>query len=179
LEKLLALYNIRSVTFLDSRQTERKYAFTSKMLANNIFIEYYTINDLAVAADEEEIEDDDIDDVDIHYEDMEDDEVEDEYGSQLSVVMKHKNKYYQFVMFYNTVEIGFPILLLQTIIFIVKLIEETEPGKLVEYLMSISPAPLVPHEISDKEHRDIANDLLKLKIQTVHELIKDNNARHN
>jgi len=62
------------------------------MAAKNVFIEYYTIDNLA--SEEDEYEPDDID--------LEDDYVE--QGTRLAVVMKHRNKYYEFGMFHNTVE---------------------------------------------------------------------------
>ncbi|TXJ22285.1 MAG: hypothetical protein E6Q24_21200 [Chitinophagaceae bacterium] len=93
--------------------------------------------------------------------------------------MKHRGKYYEFLMYFNGVEIGTPVLLLQTIIFLVKLIEEAEPDQLIEYLTSLSVDPLVPHEIVDKEFRDIARALIKLKIQTAEELIRKKKAKLN
>lgn len=90
--------------------------------------------------------------------------------------MKHKNKYYQFLMFHNTIEIGVPVMLLQTITFLVKMIEEIDPGQLIEYLTRIATDPLISHDIPDKEFRDIANKMLKLKIETIHNLIQEDNA---
>lgn len=90
-------------------------------------------------------------------EQIEDDTEESESGSQLSVIMKHKIKYYQSLMFYNTIEIGVPVMLLQTITFLVRLIEEIEPSQLIEHLTRIATDPLIPHNIPDKEFRDIAN----------------------
>ncbi len=71
---------------------------------------------------------------------------------------------------------GIPVMLLQTIISLVKLIEETEPSQPIEHLTGIATDPLIPHDIPDKEFRDIANKMLKLKIQTVHNLIQEDNA---
>lgn len=166
MEKLLALYNIKTVGFVDSSHVERRYAFNSKMSAKNVFIEYFTIDDFAV---EEETE----------HEEIDDDSESPEQGSSLSVIMKHKNKYYEFLMFRGTIEIGIPIILLQTIIFLVKLIEETEPDRLVEYLTGVAADPLIPHEIPDKEFGDAALQMLKLKLQTVQNLIQEDNATLN
>lgn len=165
MEQTLGIYNIKTVQFFDTKNVARKYAFSSKMLANNIFIEYYTIDpteeeDLEVS-DDEEIEDD----------------VEDtEYGSHLSVIMEHKSKYYQFLLFHSVFEIGVPVMLLQTVIFLTNLIEKIEPAQLIEHFTSIATDPLIPHEIADKEFRDVATKMLKLKIQTVHDLIRADQA---
>lgn len=177
MEKLFALYNIKTVGFLDGSNVARMFAFTSKMLANNIFIEFFTIDELAAEADIEETEDDDIEEVDMHDEDI--DEVEPEYGSRLSVIMKHKNKYYEFLMYHDAIEIGVPVMLLQTITFLVKLIDDSEPEKLIEYFTTLSTDPLIPHEIPDKKFRNAANKMLKLKIQTVHDLIQEGKANLN
>lgn len=162
MDEILTFYNIRTVNFLDNSHVDRKYSFSNKMLANDIFIEYYSTDSL----DAEENEDAEI----------EDDYEIPEYGSQLSVIMKHQNKYYQFLMFHNTFEIGIPIMLLQTITFLVKMIENTKPGQLVEYLTNLSTDPLIPHEIPDREFREMAYEMLKQKIQTIQNLIKEENA---
>lgn len=169
MDALLALYNIRTVRFWDSSGVERQYSFSSKMLANNIFIEHYTIDPSDM---EDEEEGDEVEGIEEDYESP-------EYGSLLSVIMEHKGKHYDFVMFYNSVEIGAPVMLLQTIIFLVKLIEETKPAQLIEYLTSIATDPLIPHSIHDKEFRDSANNLIKLKLQTIHTLIQEDNAGRN
>lgn len=171
MEKLLALYNIKTVGFVDSSHVERKYAFNSKMSAKNVFIEYFTIDDFAVEEEDDREE--------TGHEEIDDDSESPEQGSSLSVIMKHKNKYYEFLMFRGTIEIGIPIILLQTIIFLVKLIEETEPDRLVEYLTGVAADPLIPHEIPDKEFRDAALQMLKLKLQTVQNLIQEDNATLN
>jgi hypothetical protein len=161
LKKLLAShYNIKTVQFVDNSEVDRHYVFSDKMLANEIFIEYYTIDTLESDENEE----------------IEDDTDGPEYGSQLSVVMKHSNRYYQFLMFHDTFEIGFPVMLLQTIVFLVKLIEEAEPNQLIEYLTEISSDPLIPHDIADRAFRDVANKMLKLKIKTIHNLIQEDKA---
>ncbi|MFC6100768.1 hypothetical protein [Olivibacter domesticus] len=158
MEKLLTLYNIKTVGFVDSSHVERKYAFTSKMLANNVFIEYFTIDE---------------------FEEINDDSEPPEHGSRLSVIMEHRNKYYEFLMFHDAIEVGIPIILLQTIIFLIKLIEETEPDQLVEYLADVATDPLIPHEIPEKKFRDAALKMLKLKLQTVQNLIQEDNAARN
>lgn len=168
LDNLFALHSIKRVWFIDGRNIQRSYVFTSKMQTNNIFIEYFTIDTLP--------EEDEGPDEDIESEDFNDDESEPEYGSRLSVVMKHNNKYYEFLMYYDTFEIGVPIMLLQTILFLVKLIEETAPDLLVEYLTSLATDPLIPHEIADKSFRNAANKMIKLKLQTIHSLIREGNA---
>ncbi|NLR67888.1 hypothetical protein HGH92_26525 [Chitinophaga varians] len=165
MEKILALNNIKTVDFIDNSNVVRKYSFTSKMVANSIFIEYYTIGEFEV--DEEDYEDDEENDEDFELP---------EQGSRLSVLLKHRNKYYEFLMFHDTVEIGVPIILLQTIIFLVKLIEETEPDQLIEYLTGVATDPLIPHEIEDKEFRSAALKLLKVKFQTIENLIQENDA---
>jgi hypothetical protein len=43
MEKLLSLYNIKMVWFLDASNVSRNYAFSSKMLANDIGEDYITI----------------------------------------------------------------------------------------------------------------------------------------
>jgi hypothetical protein len=182
LEKLFALYNIKTVGFLDGSNVARMFAFTNKMLANNIFIEFFTVDESASEADLEETEDDDIeevgiDEVDMHNEDI--DEAEPEYGSRLSVIMKHKNKYYEFLMYHDTIEIGVPVMLLQTITFLVKLIDDSDPEKLIEYFTTLATDPLIPHEIPDKKFRNAANKMLKLKIQTIHDLIQEGKANLN
>lgn len=166
LKKILTLYNIKTVGFVDSSHVERKYAFTSKMSANNIFIEYYTIDDFVAEEDDDET----------GHEEIDDDAQAPEHGSRLSVILKHQNKYYEFLMFHDTIEIGIPIILLQTIIFLVKLIEESKSDQLIEYLASVATDPLIPHEIPDKEFREAAHKMLKLKIQTVQNLIQEGNA---
>jgi hypothetical protein len=127
--------------------------------------------------DDNDIEELDIDEIDIHDEDI--DEAEPEYGSRLSVIMKHKNKYYEFLMYHDTIEIGVPVMLLQTITFLVKLIDDSDPEKVIEYCATLSPDPLIPHEIPEKKFRNAANKMLKLKIQTVHNLIQEGNANLN
>ncbi len=134
------------------------------MWAENIAIEYYFAD--TFDEESEETEDEDIED-----------EIEDpEYGSQLSVLMKHQNKYYQFLMYHDVVEIGVPVMLIQTILFLVRLIEQTEPDRLIEYLTSLATDPLIPHELPDKEFRDVANKMLKLKFQTIHNLNQEGKA---
>jgi len=156
LEKLLASkFNIKTVHFIDNSDVVRHYSFSDKMLANDIFIEYYSVDELESDEDDGDGSDDP------------------EYGSQLSVVMKLKNRYYQFLMFHDVFEIGTPIMLLQTIVFLVKLIEEIAPGQLIEHLTEIATDPLIPHDIPEKRHRDIANKMLEVKMQTVHELIRE------
>lgn len=163
MKEILALYNIKTVEFYDRRKVPHNFAFSEKMFKNNIFIEHYSSG----AMDEEdEFED----------EDTEDDAENPEHGSQLSVVMKHKEKYYQFLMYHSTYEIGLPVIVLQTIIFLVDLIEKIDPAQLVVHLFGISPDPLIPHEILDIEFRDAANAMLKLKIETIHNLIKEGKA---
>lgn len=53
MEVLLALYNIQTVRFIDNSEIERHYFFDDKMLAENIFIEYYAAD--PVDTDEDEI----------------------------------------------------------------------------------------------------------------------------
>lgn len=154
MEQALALYNIHTVRFFTNDNDSRNYAFTKKMLEHKIFLEYYSIDPL----DEEELE---------IFE-------EEEFGVHLSVLLEYKTKYYQFSLFHNTWDIGIPVMLLQTIIFFSNLIERIEYDKLIEYLTSISIDALIPHEIPDKEFRAKANKLLKLKLQTVHNLIQVN-----
>lgn len=161
MEKILALNNIQTVGFVDASNVERKYAFTSNMAANSIFIEYYTVDEFAVEIESDDEEEDDFNG----------DVESPEHGSSLSVVMKNKGKYYEFLMYHNTFEIGVPVLLIQTIIFLVKLIGETGPDKLVEYLTALATDPLIPHEITDKEFKDAALKMLKVKIQTIENLI--------
>lgn len=165
MEQLLSLYNITTVQFFDSNNTSRNYAFSDKMVANNVFIEHYTTDPME--AEENKVVGD---------EKIEEDDEDPEYGSQLSVIMEHEKKYYQFLMFHSTYEIGVPVMLLQTIIFLTNLIEKTAPDQLIEYLNSICPDPLIPHEIPDKKFRDMANKMLKLKMKTVHNLIQERKA---
>lgn len=80
------------------------------------------------------------------------------------------------LMYHDALEIGVPIMLLQTIIFIVKLIEETNPDLLVEYFTDVATDPLIPHELPDKEHRDVALKMLKARLQTIQDLIQEDNA---
>jgi len=169
LEKILALHNIKTVGFTDNRHVERKYAFTNKMSANNTFIEYYTID--GFDAEEQ-------DPAQTGHRKIDEFEPE-EQGSRLSVIMEHKNKYYELLMFHNTVEIGSPIILLQTIIFLVKLIEDTEPDQLVDYLADVSTDPLIPHQIREKEFSNVARMMIKTKVQTVQHLIQQDNAISN
>lgn len=181
--KLLSLYNIKTVQFIDNNAVERKYSFSDKMLANSIFIEYFTNDpfdfDEAADAESEEMEED-FDEGDSDEDDFDEDALDEgDFGSSLSVIMKHRRKYYEFLMYHNTNEIGTPVLLLQTIIFLVKLIEEAEPDQLIEYLTSLSVAPLIPHEIEDKRFQEAARKMIKLKIQTVEELIQGNKANLN
>ncbi len=161
MEQVLSLYNIKSVRFFDNKNVAREYAFNDKMLANNIFIEYYSIDP------NEEEENNVADD-----EEIEDDTEESDYGSQLSVIMEHHGKYYQFLMFHGTYEIGVPVLLLQTIIFLTDMIEKAKPNQLIEYFARIATDPLIPDEIPEKKFRDMANKMLKLKIKTIHDLIE-------
>jgi len=179
LEKLLALhYNIKTVHFFDSKGVDHRYVFTDKMLANEIFIEYYTVDD--DIEEEEYIDDGELEDEDLEEEDESDlddgEEAYPDYGSQFSVVMKHDSKYYQFLMYHSKDEIGVPIILLQSIVFVVKLIEESNPDRLIEYLTSLSPDPLIPHQIGERRFRQAANTLIKLKIQTIHRLIQEGKA---
>ncbi|WP_298709738.1 hypothetical protein [uncultured Chitinophaga sp.] len=162
MEKILALNNIQTVGFIDASNVERKYAFTSKMAASSVFIEYFTIDEFAVEVEDDEEEGE---------EDFNDDVESPEHGSSLSVIMKNKGKYYEFLMYHNTFEIGVPVILVQTIIFLVKLIEESGPDQLVEYLTSLATDPLIPHEIADREFKNVALKMLKVKIQTIEDLI--------
>lgn len=176
MDKLLALhYNIRTVHFFDNNGVDRCFYFSDKMLANDIFIEFYTKEDMELGEEEEiDEEDDEIDEEEVDEEDEFENNADfPEYGSQLTVLMKHKSRYYLFTMYDNTSEIGIPIMLLQTVVFVVKLIEETKPDDLVEYLTSISTAPLIPHLIPDPEFRTLAKRLIKDKIQIIHELIQE------
>lgn len=160
MEQILAQNNIKTVRFFDRKHVAHNFSFSDKMLEDNIFIEYYSAG--AMDEDEDELAED---------EEIGDDVESAEHGSQLSVVMLHQNRYYQFLMYHGTYEIGLPVMLLQTIIFLTSLIEKTDRKQLVEYLTSISVDPLIPHEIPDKEFRGIANEMLKLKIETIHNLI--------
>lgn len=132
-------------------------------------MEYVTI-EASQTEEDEEAESQQEDD------DFQDDNEEPEYGSQLSVVMKHNDRYYQFVMYHNCVEIGTPVMLLRTILFLVKLIDDTAAAQLIEYLMEISSDPLVAHNIADKKFRDAAYDIIRLKIETTDQLIQDDKA---
>ena len=154
LDNILALYKIRNVHSIDNDDVDRNYAFNDKMLSNEIFIEYYTRDN----GDDNEIT---------------------EHKTELSVLMKHKNRYYQFLMFTNTIEVGTPVMLLQTIIFLVNLIEANHSDKLVQYLTQLSIAPLIPHEIADCEYRDLANELLRLEIEAIHTSIQQSGAALN
>lgn len=100
-------------------------------------------------------------------------------AGSLSVIIKHRNKYYDLLMYHDTMELGTPVILVQTIVFLVRLIEDTDPERLIEYLHGISPDPLIPHEIEDKKFRDSAQKLLELKIRKVQDLIREDKARHN
>lgn len=180
MKELLALYDIKTVHFFDSRGVAINFAFSKKMLANNIFIEHYSAGGLD--EDEDELADDDeMEDDEMGDDELEDDELEDgsqypEHGSRLSIVMEHRKKYYQFVMYHNTYEVGLPVMVLQTIVFLVGLIEKVEPGQLIDYISSIAIEPLIPHEIHEKDFRDVAKDLLKTKIKFIHNLIREENA---
>jgi hypothetical protein len=175
MDQLLALNNIKTVHFLDRKDTDHCYSFTSKMAAKDIFIEYYNVefDENEEIEDDEELEQNEDQDND---QEFEEDGDFSQYGSQLSVVMKYKSRYYQFVMYDNAHEIGVPLMLLQTIIFIVKLIEEAKPDQLVEYLTSLSTNPLIPHEIPDADFREVAKEMIKLKIKTIHQLIREEQA---
>jgi len=175
LDKVLGLYNVKTVRFTDGKGVVHEFSYTSKMRANDIFIEYST---LEIPDEEEDDEDDFKEDLEEEEEDF-DEEKEPEYGSQLSVVMKQGNKYYQFLMYHDCFEIGFPVILTQTILFLIKLIEEVDPAQLVEYLIGISPHPLIPDKIPEKDFKRIANKMLKLKIQTIQNLIQEDTAGHN
>ena len=164
MRKLLLLHNISTVQYLDNSNVERTYAYTDKMLANDVFIEYYSVGDLETEENVEEMK-----------EDVENDSIPD-YGSQLSVIMKYKHKYYQFLMFHNAVEIGSPVILLQTIVFLVNLISTTSAELLVDYLTDLSTEPLIPHLIEDSEFRNAANGMLRVKVKTIHELIQEHKA---
>jgi len=166
-EELLALYGIRSVVYYDNVDVRRIYAFTSEMAARNIFIEFYD-------ADEAETEEDEDDEVHV----LNDGEMPD-HGSQMSVIMEHENKYYQFLLYDGAYETAVPIMQIQTINFLVELIEPIPSDRLVPYLTTLSTDPLIPHLIEDKEHRELAVTLVKSKILTVHELIKESNAGFN
>jgi len=185
MKELLALYNIKTVHFFDNGHMARNFAFSKKMLANNIFIEHYAAGGLDEDEDEfaedDEMEDDEMEDDELEDDEQEDDEMEDdaqypEHGSQLSIVMEHKKKYYQFLMYHSTYEIGLPVMVLQTIVFLVDLIEKVEPGQLIDYISGIAIEPLIPHEIPEKDFRDAANKMLKLKIKFIHDLISEDNA---
>ena len=128
------------------------------MFSENIFIEYFSVNP----------DDDDID---------EDEDTE--YGAQLSLIMKQQNLYYQFLMYHGAFEVSTPVMLLQTILFLIKTIEDISPDQFVKYFSSMSPDPLIPHEIPDKEFRDTANKMLKLKLERILDLIQDDNAELN
>lgn len=91
----------------------------------------------------------------------------------------YQNKYYDLVMYRNAVEIGTPVLLIQTIIFLVKLIGDSQPLKIVEYLTSIATDPLIPHQIEDMEFRESAYEMIRLKLQTIQNLISTHKAGRN
>lgn len=168
MEELLALYGIRSVVYYDNVDVRRTYAFTSEMAARNIFIEFYDTDE----AGEEEEENDEV-------RILNDDDEMPDHGSQMSVIMEHENKYYQFLLYDGAYEIAVPIMQIQTINFLVELIEPIPSDRLVRHLTTLSTDPLIPHLIEDKEHRELAVTLVKSKILTVHELIKESNAGFN
>lgn len=158
MEKLLSLYNIRTVRYTDSEHNNRIYAFTHKMFHENIFIEYFYVNP----------DDDDI---------VEDENTE--FGGQLSLIMKQQGFYYQFLMYRSAFEVSTPVMLLQTILFLVKTVEDIRPDQLVEYFSNMASDPLIPHQIPDKEFRDTANKMLKLKLERILDLIQADNAELN
>jgi hypothetical protein len=126
------------------------------MFSENIFIEYFFVSP----------EDDNLDE-------------DTEYGGQLSLIMKQKDLYYQFLMYHGTFEVGTPVMLLQTILFLVKTIEEVRSVQFIEYFSSMAIDPLIPKEIPYKGFKDDENKKLKLKFKMILDLIRADNAELN
>ena len=163
MEKLLEHNNIRVISYFDGYETERRYAFSPSMLTKNIFIEFFTIE----ASDLEPDEVADFED------EEEDEEILPEPGSFLSVIMEHKKKFYEFLMYHDAFEIGSPVLLVQTILFLVKTIDQFSAEEVIEYLTDLAPDPLIPHEIKAKKHRELAISLVKIKLTHVHQVLNE------
>ena len=154
MERLLAFHGIELVSLLVEGQADTQYAFTPAMAANNIFIEFRTALEACEEPGMQEKEEEyDDEEYDFFNEDDSTGEVElgpHEFGSRLSVLIRHKDSYYEFLMFYNTIDLRTPVLLAQTVIFLANLCDKTDTEELMEMLVETCYHPLVPDEISSK-----------------------------
>ena len=177
MQKLLALHNIGLVTLPLNDGDYRQYAFTPKMIANRIFIEFKsdayaaqdTIADLAEDEDDEALANENV---------LAEaaDENEDDLGTHLSVLIEYNKSYYLFTMFHNADDLSAPILLAQTIIFLASLCEKYPPEQLLGILHETCVEPLIPDEIEDRQHRHYAKKLISTKIQMAMQLISEENS---
>ncbi len=172
MQLLKGLYGIRTVGFREESGRTHTFSFTQSMLERDIFIEH--ISELPIQE-----EDDEDEEYDPEQENINDSE-EEVYGGKLSVVMRENDKLYEFLLYHDVLDIDKPVLLAQTIVFLVKVIEESKPDRLISYLRELSTDPLIPHEIiGDKKFKQSAIQLIEIKLQRARELYLADQADQN
>jgi hypothetical protein len=162
MEKLLAKKGIKSVTYIDTDGIIYKYFYTDKLLANNIIIEFYEFE-----RDEEE-------------ERPAEEEGSPKYETSISVCHTHKKICYEFTILFDTRPYVPTLYVYRMILDLVELIENSEPGAIIENLEDASDGDVNSnHYRRDEKLMNGFNDHVSGRINLVFKLIEQTKIEGN